>query len=151
MEGDIKEAHLLVNLIEVVEKASQVGVPVLSYGRDIFPQLGAYLLQKFLIKAEADVLDSVETQSVDPGLPDVPEEPFADLFADDRVAHVDVHAHQVVKIAFLRICVLLPLFAFKAVDHALLFGEVIVVCSGKMCVIPGEFAVFAFSPGECEF
>ena len=97
------------------------------------------------------MFDRVEAESVNPGLFDVPEEPFADFFADDRIAHVYVHAHQVVEVSLFGIGVIFPVFSGKAVDHALFLGEVIVVCSGKMCVIPGEFAVFALPAGEGEF
>ena len=149
--ADATTINFLIDGIQVVEQASQVRVPVLSHCRDVASEFGAHLLQEFFVKLEADVLDGIKAESVNSGLTDVPQKPLADFFFDDRIAHVDIHSHQIVKIALLRVSVLLPGLACKAIDQALIFRQVVIICPGKMCVVPGKSAVFALSAGECKF
>ena len=151
MKGDVKKGHLPVHLVQIVQKTPEVRIPVFAHSRQTGAQFPADILEQVFIKAEADVFDRVQTQAVNACLPDIPEQPLADLFGNLRVAHLDIHSHQVVKISFFRICVFCPVVSRKAIDQALVPVVLVVICPGKMPVVPYEITVFPMPAGKCKF
>ena len=94
------------------------------------------------------MLDGIQTQTVDPGLPQVPEQPFSRFPGNCGIGHVNIHAHQIVIIAEIRIDLLRPVFAGEPVDLAFLLAGFIPVRAGKVRMVPGKVTVCPMPPGE---
>ena len=96
------------------------------------------------------MLDSVKPQSIGICFAKIPLQPALELAVDIRVIDIDIHSHQVVKIAIFRICIRLPVTAGKTVYPALLMRRLIPVRACETIVIPDEIAVFSLSSRESE-
>ncbi len=150
VQGNVEQRHLVIDHVEIVFQAVQFTAPVLSDSRERFPGISAQPCKQLLIELKADVLYGIQPQAVHAGHTHIPEEPFRSFPDDFRIVHVHVHAHQVVKIAELRINVRLPVLAREAEDHIRCLRILIPVRAREMRMIPGKAAVFSGSSRKCE-
>ena len=127
VQRHVEEGHGVVHAVQVVQEPPQISAPVFADGRDLPAGLTADLLQQIPVEREINMLDRVQTERVHVRGAQVPGEPFLCFFFDLRVAHVHIHAHEIVEVPLFGIGLRAPLSAGEPVDVALLLCQLIPV------------------------
>ena len=150
VQRHVKECHLVVHRIQIVQQAFDFTAPVFADSGQCNLLLFTEIVQQLPVKRKADVFDGVQPQAVDARLIQIPFEPALGFLHDGGIGHIHIHPHQIVEGAVFRIGLRCPVLSGKTVDVAGLLAVFVPVGACEMPVIPGKAAVGTVAAGERE-